>query len=123
MLAHSCNPGGLQFAYSLWIARSVSRRIRVAFQTNAEERKMMMARVRLPRWTGGGRTVLRSCLLTLTLAASIRLDASDPSSIAGRVTDPQAAAVAGARLTLAHVDGTLVREATTDESGNFVLLR
>jgi hypothetical protein len=48
-------------------------------------------------------------------------EAKELSRISGRVSDPQGVPVAGAHLKLRNSAGTVVRESTSDERGNFIL--
>lgn len=52
---------------------------------------------------------------------SILVAATDLGLVAGRVLDPQGAPVSEARVRLVNATGTLIREAMSDEQGNFVI--
>jgi outer membrane receptor protein involved in Fe transport len=58
-------------------------------------------------------------LLFLALGG-VPLRATDSTDLTGKVTDPQGLAVPGARVTLAHSEGSGTRETMTDDQGNFV---
>ena len=58
--------------------------------------------------------------LTLILF-TCALQAAAPLSVSGRVTDPSSASLAGAQVSLFHLNGTLAAVATSDDSGVYQL--
>jgi hypothetical protein len=64
---------------------------------------------------------LALCALWLIFACPNSLADPATGSVAGVVLDPQGATVTGAQLSLLNAGGTVVREATSDAQGKFVL--
>src|SRR5258706_434627 len=62
-----------------------------------------------------------SLLILLPLCCLNLSATADAGRVSGRVLDPRGAPVAGAHLKLLNAAGVSIREATSDEQGNFVL--
>jgi len=61
-------------------------------------------------------------VVCLLLSFSLHLSASpDTSRVSGKVLDPHGAPVIGARVKLLNSAGRVIREAKSDEQGNFIL--
>jgi Carboxypeptidase regulatory-like domain len=78
-----------------------------------------------PRFTGNT-TGCRVCTWTVAVIASWLLvccpsafGGADPDRVSGKVIDPDGVAVAGAHIRVLNAVGTVVREATSDQSGSF----
>ena len=61
----------------------------------------------------------RYSVLALLLAVSAVAQAQTTATLSGTVTDPSAAAVSGAEVTIKNVDSGLARTATTDQAGRY----